>query len=106
MGYTVRIEHKDIEMLERKEDEKYWNNIIKNYSHELPEIEMENKWNKLQKEKRRKVFEEFSPEKVARESDNIDYKTDEEEFTNEKETDKNKEKNKKRKERTPEGKEA
>merc|ERR1711984_25728 len=100
MGYTVRIEHKDIEMLERKEDEKYWNNIIKNYSHELPEIEMEKKWNKLQKEKRRKVFEEFSPEKIARESDNTDYKTDEEEITETKETNKkDAEKNKKRKER-------
>merc|ERR1712090_34622 len=93
LQYTVRIGHRDIEILERKEDEKYWNNIIRKHSHELPEIDMDKKWNKLQKEKRRKMFEEFSPEKNQGESDNVEYKTDEEEFsdpkTNKKETNEN-----------------
>merc|ERR1712030_175140 len=99
----------EIEILERKEGERMWNDITKEYIHELPEFEKNKEWEKLQREKERKVYDEYSPPKQARESD----KQEDEEKENEKEEEKKKKtpekkeneklEDKKRKERTPEG---
>merc|ERR1712105_57922 len=81
MQFTVRIGAHDVEIMERKEGERYWNTITREYAHEMPEMELEKNWTKLQKETERKEFEEYTPEKEARESEkNKKYDTDEEEF--------------------------
>merc|ERR1712105_434895 len=72
MQYTVRMGYSDLEILERKEGERVWNNILKEFYHELPLFEMEKEWEKLTKEKERLVYKEFSPPKAARVSDKVD----------------------------------
>merc|ERR1712030_251026 len=102
MQYTVRLGYSDLEILERKGGERVWNNILKEFYHELPQFEMDKEWEKLTKEKEKTVYKEFSPPKAARVSDKIDNENVEKKSPT-KNVEASVESNK-RKERTPEGK--
>ena len=68
--FTVRMEQKDIAIKCRKNDEKFWRDITKDYIHELADWEMEKEWDGLEKMVERKEYKEFTPGKEKREVPN------------------------------------
>ena len=67
--YTARIGEKDVRVLWREKEMKYWSNVGDDYIEELPPWEENKKWNGIKNEMELPNYEEYSPLKSGRGSE-------------------------------------